>query len=395
MAVDNPVIRNNNRIYVREETTPGTYLAPDAAAQAVVPLEDAFEFGFAIETVDRTILTPNLGQAKPRAGTRTSTGTLGFEFKSNGTEGSAPETSPFLKGALGSEALRASQTTSADAASGATMLTFASNLYEVNDIVMVKIAGNFHVSPVTASTSTEITLLRPLPAAAGTGTEVSAVAMYKSANSGFPSLSITREIPAVNTGNGISERIFGQRVNSMALGNFTPGAIPTLTYGLQGLGFNVLNSTLALGTSFDAALPPICLAACVFRGATQFDVNEISFDVANVVGDITSTCDPNGILANLITERSISGTFTDYLESDDIGDFTRYENNSSFSLFAFAAIPTATSGEIEDVVAFYLPQCTVTEIAEGDQDGVITNNISFAATAGDNGDQQDISVAFI
>ena len=395
MAVDNPVIIGNNRIYVVEEATAGVYDPPSAAAEAVLPLEDALDFGFNIETVERTVLTPNIGQAKPRAGIKTSTGTLGFEFKANGIEGTAPQISPFVKGALGSEALRVADATTVEALAAATSLTLGTHAFQVDDIILIKIAGNFHVTPITAITSTEITILRPLPATAAIGTVIAAVAIYKSANTGFPSLSITREIPPVNAGAGISERIFGQRINSMSLGSFVPGQIPTLTFGLQGLGFSFENSILSLGTAFDAGLPPICLSACVFRGATLFDVNEIGFEVSNTVGDITSTCDPNGILANLITDRSISGTFTDYLQSDDIGDFTRFENNESFSLFAFAGIPTSTSGEFEDVVAFYLPQCTITEVTAGDQDGVITNVISYEATGGDNGDELDISIAFI
>ena len=396
MAVDNPTIRNNNRVAVKEEVTAGTYIVP-VASDFIQPLEDGFETGFNAEEVERAILTPNIGQAKPRLGTKTSSSTIGVEFKANGTEGAAPESSPLVKGAMGLELLRAADATTAEAASGATQLTLGTHAFMVDDIIMVKIAGNFHITPITAITSTEITLLRPLPAIAPTATVIAAVALYKTANTGHPSLSVTREIPALSGTNieGVTKQTFGNRVASMAMENFTVGAIPTLAFGMDGLGFNEINSILNITPTFDAALPPIALNACFFKGATQIDVNSVGFSIENTIGNITSTCDANGILANRITERSITGSFTSYLESDEITDFTQFNTNTSFSIFAYAGNPTSTAGEFDDVIAFYLPQCTITEYGEGEQDGVITNEISFAATAGDNGDMIDAILAFI
>ena len=396
MPVTNPTIRNNNRVAVKIETTAGEYIAP-LASDFIQPLEDGFETAFNAEEVERGILTPNIGQAKPRLGTKTSSSTIGVEFKANGTEGAAPETAPLIRGAMGLQELRVADATTVEAASAATELTLGTHAFEVDDVIMIKIPGNFHITPITAITSTEITILRPLPALAIVGTVIAAVALYKTANSGHPSLSVTREIPALSGAatDGVTKETFGNRVASMAMENFTVGAIPTLAFGMDGLGFDEVDSILDLTPTFDPALPPIALNACFFKGATQIDVNSVGFSIENTIGNITSTCDANGILANRITERSITGSFTSYLESDDITDFTQFNTNTSFSVFAYAGNPTSTAGEFEDVIAFYLPQCTITELGEGEQDGVITNEISFAATAGDNGDMLDAVLAFI
>ena len=49
----------------------------------------------------------------------------------------------------------------------------------------------------------------------------------------------------------------------------------------------------------------------------------------------------------------------------------------------------------KDVVAFYLPNCVITEYTESDTDGMLQESISFSATRGEDGSEEEIYISSI
>ena len=113
------------------------------------------------------------------------------------------------------------------------------------------------------------------------------------------------------------------------------------------------------------------------------------------MGFKTSTCSSNGRISSRPTERTITGTFNPYKQDDDISICTKFECNEKFSLFGFAKLPNCPdNGEYDGVVAFYLPDCRITEITEADQDGLLQEEVSFQASRGHRGTDEELYLSF-
>ena len=147
--------------------------------------------------------------------------------------------------------------------------------------------------------------------------------------------------------------------------------------------------------SFDAALPPLILEACVYQDGTALTMNELSLSVENEIAWKTSTCSADGRLGSRFIRRTISGTMNPYKPSDSVSQWTNFNTNTAFSLYLRAYNPTTTSGEYEDSVAIYLPNCIITEIVTADKDGILVDNISFSADRGADGSNEEIYMGYI
>ena len=178
----------------------------------------------------------------------------------------------------------------------------------------------------------------------------------------------------------------------------------TFTDGTNPTTFSVDNLLLTAVIATSTALPPVILQACVYQDDARIIVNEVAFTVENSLGYITSTCDANGRISSRVTARATTGTFNPYKTASVNGDQTAAEtlaqynlfnNNTPYSLFLYGGNPTATAGEFEQVIAYYMPSCLSTEIPEGEQDEVLQYNISFSASSGLTGGDADIIVAYI
>lgn len=324
-------------------------------------------------------------------------------MKAQGTEGQAPEYGPLLEGCLGNKREQATAITTsiADDVAGNpysdTVIRLAdadANKINVGDVIVTKRAGAFHTSPVVSVNNTpgEVEVVLEVADEAGAyvdGIEIAAFTTYFTANEGHPSLSITKYVDGA-----VRETATGSRPTSLSLNNFTTGQLADMAFGFEGLSFDRTLSAPPFAASFDPALPPVILEACVFQNGQKIDINELTISVENTLGFITSTCEPSGKRASRITERTVTGTMNPYKQDDNIDDFNRFESNTTFSLFARAYNPTGTAGEYSEVVSFYLPNCLITEIGEADQDGVLQETITFSANRGADGSEEEIYVSF-
>lgn len=392
-------VKDNTTYAVEIEDTENTYKAPTAATSYVQTLADGAEMTPAKELLERDIFNGSIGKTTPRTGIRTVTGSLPVEMRAASTEGDAPEYDALLRSALGSR--RQVTATTADDTDSATphtasriyLLNADASKYNVGDIITVEVAGDYHTSPITAVSNTPgdvyVDLLVAADAAFTDGDIIQAVSTYVTADSGHPSLSVSKYIETT-----VLEQATGCRVNSMALENFTTGQLASWNFGFEGMDFDRSLTARPHTPSYSDAEPPIILEACVYQDGVQLPVNELSWSVENTLGFATSTCSANGRISGRVTERTISGSLNPYKQDDSVAQFTRFKNNTEFSIFGTAKIPSATAGEYSQVVSFYLPSCIVTELGEADQDGLLQEEISFSAGRGTDGTNEELYVSF-
>lgn len=388
-------VKDNTVIAVEIEDTEGTYKAPTSSSSYVQTLSDGTELTGAKETLERNIFNGSIGKTTPLTGTRTVSGSLPVETRASSVEGEAPEYDALMQSALGSRKQGASSTSATGHTASRIEIEDADiSKYSVGDIVLIKESGAFHVSPISLVDSSigaaAIELLVPASGAFSDNVEVAAFTTYVTANSGHPSLSISKYIE-----NAVLEQGTGCRVTSVALENFTTGQLANWNFGFEGLDFDRSITANPFTPAYDSSQPPIILEACLYQDGVRVDVNELSFSLENSLGFVTSTCSSNGRISGRATERNVSGTFNPYKSDDDISQFEKFKSNESYSLFAFAKVPTGTANEYGQVVAVYIPSCITTELGESDADLLLQEDISFTAGRGPNGTDEEIYICFI
>lgn len=387
-------IKQNTKVAVSEEITEGTYVAP-TDAEFITVLEDGFELNGTKEEIERNILGLGLTKAQSRTANRTVTGSIPCEFKASGVEGDAPEYGVLLKAGLGAESTR-NEVTSGTGHSTTQIYIEDADIsnFSVNDIVMIKEAGDYHLSPVTAVDTTlglaNITLLIAMDAAPADNVVIAKTTTYQTADTGHPTFSVTKYIE-----DNIKTTGRGCRVSSVSIDSFSANAVSNWTFGFEGLDFETTVDALTNTPSYDDSLPPIIVQACIYKNGTVLPTSEFSLSIENTIGTITSTCAKSGKISSRITERSVTGTLTPYVQNDDVVIQDEFDQDSLYSIFGYAYNPTATDGEYNQVIAFYLPNCNTTELTEGDLDGVLTHNITFSASGGTDGSDTQLLVSYI
>lgn len=386
-------VKKNTAIGIRLESSEGTFAAAASASDYVQIQTDGFELSQAKEVIERNIFTGSLGKTSPRTGMFTVSGSIPTEMRASATAGNAPEIALLLKSALGEQETINAVTTKSSGNTGSLLAvpTAGYAAYEVGDIIMVKESGAYHVSPISAKSSGEfLHLLVPK----GSGSFSNSVVIEKStqfrvADSGHPSFSLSKWIEGK-----VNEKGIGCKVTSLAIENFATGQIPTMNFGFEGLNFDRVLDTIPVTPSYQNSLPPILLDGRVYMDSTVVDVNEVSVSLENTLAFQTSINEVNGRKTSRVTERVITGSFNPYKPDDSIANFTKYKENTSFQLFAYGKVPLA-GGAMKNVVAIFLRNCLITELAETDQDGLLQDSISFSADRGVNGTTPEIVIAFI
>lgn len=392
------VVKKNTAVAVMEEVTEGTYVAPAAVTDYVQTLSDGLEMSFSKEKIERQTFNSSIGKTSPRTGQKSASGSIPVEARAFSTEGGAPEFDKLMKSALGTRRQASTTTTTKASGNTASVLQIEDadiSKFNIGDIIMIKMAGAYHVSPITAKSSgagtATITLLIPHPSGDVTDSAVIAkFTTYTVADSGHPSLSISKYLESA-----VLEYAVGCRVNSMSLENFATGQLPSFNFGFEGLNASRSLTAIPHTPSYDSALPPIVLDAKLYMDTTEIEVNELSISLENALGFQSSFSEENGRSSGRAVERTITGSFNPYKLSDSIANFTKYSNDTAFKLFAYAKVPTGVAGEFGNVIAIYMPNCVITDMAEAEQDGLLQENISFSADRGASGTTSEIYISFI
>jgi hypothetical protein len=394
------ITKNTSVIGIEKEVTEGTYLAPQAATSYVQPLADGFDLTPSRERIDRTIITNSIGKPTPRLGMRSVTATLPCEFRASGVEGADVDFGPLLESAMGAKRSIATTTTTKSSGNTGSVLQIEDadiSKFAVGDIVVIKEAGAHHPCAVTAvddtASSANITIV-PAKASGSFSNSVviSKSQMYLTANADHPALSVS-----LYWANEMLQKAIGCKVTSMSVDNFTTGQVASFNFGLEGLSYGEENEGAPHSPSYDTGIPPIMLGAKVFQNGTSIDINQFSLSVANTLSFATAVSNPSGKSASRVTERQITGTLNPYKDDTSTANHDAFDAGTEFSLFIYAANPSAVDGELEmgSIVGIYLPKCTLTEAVVGDQEGILTDNLSFQAGRGSDGATEEMYLGLI
>lgn len=391
-------VLNSTSVAIEKEVTEGVYVTPASAASYVQCLDSGLEIKPSKELLERNIFTSSIGKITPRTGQKSVSGAIPTECRAFSVEGSAPEPNNLLESAFGTRRQNTVVvTTKATGNTGSVLHIADADIakFAVGDIVLVKEAGAFHVSPitivVTTATAATITLLVPKPTGSfSASVTIGKFTTYTVAEAGHPTLSITKFLDSA-----IRETAIGCRVNKMGLENFSTGKIPTLSFGFDGLDFGRSLTAPSFTPAYDSALPPIVLDGRAYMDGAAITINELAFSMENTVGFSTSIAAANGKVASRVTSRKITGTFNPYQDTASITNFTKFTANTEFSLFAYAKNDSGTTGQFQNIVAVYMPKCLITELGQADADGLVQESISFQASRGATGTNAEIFFCFI
>lgn len=393
-------VKDNTSYAVEIESTEGTYVAPTAATSYVQVLKDGAEMTRSQETLTREVFTGSIGKTQSRQGMKSVAGALPVEFRSGDVEGDAPEADALYTSALGAKKTRALVTTKAGNTSTVLEIEDADiSGFSRYDIIVVKEAGAFELSWVSAVDTSagfaNITLGQALSAAPSDNVDISAVTQYSTANSGHPSLSVSKYLESAKL-----EQAVGCKVTSMSLDNFSTGQIPSMNFGFEGLTFDSSLTASPFTPDYDDSKPPIALRACISQDGVDINVNDFAVSLENTLGFVTATCSENGRISSRVTERAISGSFNPYKQDDSLTQFSNFKCGTPYTLFAYAFNPDLDAncdftGEFTNAVAVLLTNCITTELGESDKDGILVEDITFESTRGPSGTDEEMKIAFM
>lgn len=385
------VLKELSLIAVEEESTEGTYVAPQAATSYIQAVNDGTALQTAREILERPVMGSYPGRPTPLMGVKQGTGNIVTEFRASGTEGAAPDFHSLLEGALGSSRTNTSQTSSTSHTS--TVINFAdASSFNVGDIVMVEESGAFELRPIVSTTGTSITLAFALTnGAPSDSVEVSAYSTYLTAATGHPSLSVSNYI-----GNTKRKALYGARVSSMSLENYAAGQLATLNFALQGINHSLVDGAAPHTPSYDSGIPPVILSACVYRDGVVMETNDFGLTLTNTWVEKRSTCNANGITGQVLSAREVTGTINPLMDDTTTDRYDDWVGGTEFSLFITAYTPGASGAiSLGSAVAIWLPQCVITELQDGDVSGISSDALTYRATRGSTGGSEEMYLGMV
>lgn len=368
-------------VFINKEVDSGVAVDPSAGADAVGIMADGFEMNPEKETVERNILRTGIGKQLPLTGIRTCNASIAVEAAASKTSGGKPDYSLLIESVLGNYRELDAVTSTTGHSAHTINMAAGDNDYEVADIVVVKEAAGYHISPVVEVTDTSIKLAVEREEAFTDEVQIAKCVVYNQENSDMPSLTMTQYID-----DKVKIQSAGLMASSMSLEGFETGQLPSFNFSLTGIDYTEELDSAPVTAVFNDAMPPLVLSACVYMDGEAIEVNNVSINVENTLGRITSTCSSNGIIQQIVTERAISGSFVTYMKDDNVDIFDKFDNNQSFSLFLHAQNPAA-DGAVKEGFAIYLPNCQITAAPKSDQDNLIIIDVSFEA-------EEDIRIMF-
>lgn len=369
------VVKQNTKLFVNKEVTEGTYVAPSAATDAIEASDAGVEIKASKEQLELKVVGMGLSRKASRSGLKSVSTSFSSYMKAGATAAGVCESDLLLESAFGSKRNKAATTSGTGNTS--TVIKIASTTgFAVGDSVLIKEAGAYHVSPIASiQTNVSITLLIACPGGApADNVVVEAFTSYVLTNDSHSSLSISKYLE-----DAILETSFGNKVTSFSVDSFETGKNAMFKFGLEGVDFSRSLAAPGYTPSYDASNTPVILNACLYQDGIEVAINNFSLTLENKLGFITDTCD--GKKASRVTERTIKGSINPFKDTASIAQFTKWNADTVFSLFISASNPTGTTGQIKEVVSFYLPQVKITELGEADQDGVVQDTISFEAVS--------------
>jgi len=378
------LVADRGSVAVEIEPSEGIFQSEQSGESFLEVLSDGLEFSPSKELIERNNRTSTVETVKSRVGQKSMSGTIPVEFRAGDLEGAAPEYDALLQALMGgkrSGTASISKTLHSNSVIEIEDADIAK--YSVGDVVKIKefaasgAVDEDHISPIVSIDDSlgaaSIALLVPYYRAFTDNVGVGAFTTYFH-QSGAPTLSVSNYL-----GGEIREKAIGMRATSMDLNNFSTGALPDLSFQLEGLDFDREVGTPLFTPEYPVSLPPIVLCSKVYRDSSELQVNNLSLNASNTLAFLTSTASCSGKIKSRITNFAASGSFNPYMEDNNVINYDFFNNNTSFSIFGSSQNYGLSEKEKVENVCFYAPNCISTEIATGNEDGVLTDAITFSA----------------
>lgn len=387
MASNFGLVKGRTSVFATEEVTEGVYVAPTSAADAVEVLDDFAGFEYTREEITRNVLSDTIESEASRPGLPSVAGDVPVEFKAAAVEGDAPRSGKLYKALLGGVRQITSPSTTKAAGNTVTELQVEDadiSKYQKNDIILVKVPGNWQVRPVASVDTTpgaaKVVLAIALDAVADS------VVIGEMTKYFHQDAAKTLSLTSYNGGE-IEDQARGVRAISAELSDWSTGQIPKWNFSLEGLDLGRSVDTPDYPTDFSGEpQPPVALEACVWLNGVETDYPELSLSIENTKSDILSACAPSGKVGSRFTELNVTGSINPYMQDDNVDRFDSFNQNDDLSLFAYAFNPGVNPGEKINIVAIWLPQTKITQLATGDQDGILVDQIDFKSYRKTGGD---------
>ena len=377
------LIKGNSSVFIKEELTEGTYIAPASATDALEVLADGIGFEYTRDEIERNTLSSTVEVEASRVGLPQVKGTIPTEYKASSTVGSAPRNDVLFKSLLGGKHSLAVQVVSLTGHTTTKIYIDTPDLalFKKGQVVKVLSAGAHAVRPIKAIGVDHIELAVALDSAPADGVVIEKATTYYH-QEGAPTFSATHYL-----GGKIAEKVAGLRALSMSLDSWETAKTPSLSFSVEGLSLLREVATPAFTPDFSAdALPPVLLGACIYVNGVKVPYSKFSLSLENTKSELLSVCSPQGKLGSRFTEFKVTGSINPYMEDDDTDRFNLFNLNEDVSIFGYAYTPTSVTGEFKEAVCFYLPQVKITSMPTADEDQVLTDDIQFKAYRKEGGD---------
>lgn len=381
------LVKGQSSLYLTEEVTPGTYVAPSVDSDGIEPNQDGIEFTMSREEIERNTLTDTIESVAPRLGTKNVTGAFALEYKAGATAGAEPRGGKLFKALLGSKRSSSAITTKSSGNTASFLAVEDADISSLKkgDIVLVKKPGAFECRPIAAVDETPgaagILLAFDLGSTPPASVVIEAFTTYLH-SSDERSLSATWY-----PGGEIEEQVSGLNVASASLEGWSANGTPSWSFSLQGLDLqkSVGQPSVAVNFGSDAEVP-VMQGALAYLGSEPIDYIELGLSVENTISTLPAANKMTGKLGSRKNRLAVTGSINPYMSATDVSRWDSFNNGDTTSLFAYAYNPTGTAGEFNEVIALWLPNIKITNMPAGDQDGVLTDNIEFRAFRNEGGD---------
>lgn len=379
------LIKRNAKLAIEKETTEGVDAGNPAAGSYIKANAEAVEMATEKEELTNDLLGYGLGMAPHKLGLKTGTVSIAMPMAAGSTEGSKSPMSLSLESLLGRERILAAETCSA---TSTTVLTIPGHSYVAGDTILVKAAGKFEARPVLSVAGDDVTII-PLSLDPSETVAIGATRVYDIIEDGHPSLTITRVFGSDS--DALHQKFIGAKCISMSLDNFITGQLADISFGYESFDFLRKNQT-PNAPSYTQAERDCVKTAWVWQGGTLLRINEFSLSVTNTLAYITDT--KSGKVGSKVIKREVAGSINPYMSDGSAGlaQYNKFDQKLPFSLFITHSNPGSVDGENLNHISFYMPNCLISTIEEGDQEGLMTDVLNFKAYQTDDG-QKELKVS--
>lgn len=302
----------------KEETTEGSLIQPASGSEFTV-LREGFSFTSAVETVDSDELVNDIGASKSFFSKETPSGSIPKYFKHSGTEGQAPDYGLFIKSAMGSETVNATEydtiggSTAGSSTVAATLVVDSGEgaNYAEGQAVLIKDGTNgYAIRHVKSIAGDTLTLNYNLASAPASGVNLGKAVHYAPAASGHPTFSA--HLYQASTASGYHQAMAGCRTTSLSV-EFPANELASISCDFEGIQYFLNPVTIAATSKYidftdDAGTYAAILTEKDYR--TPLDLAREIETKMNAVASDTVTCTYSNSTGKFTVASDGSTTFS-------------------------------------------------------------------------------------